>query len=78
MKLSEILGWKKKDPEREDTCSVQFAIVFNAALDACDREIDREALIRELKNHTYFATCEQVADLIISTMPTWLKPTERK
>lgn len=64
---------------------------YNTALTSCDREIDREALAKVLyglksffKNPHHYSLKEQAkmseddVEKIISTMPTWLKPTERK
>ena len=88
MKLSEILkDWpEKKDGNKFEDYGVcdweDFTGGFNTALTSCDREIDREALINEIRvfrNRTYaeFNSID-FADHIISTMPTWLKPIERK
>ena len=87
MNLSEIL---KDWPEKEDVphCDMHKIIAstyFNKAIDACDREIDREALAKELRgkpmrgldyhdDRPYL----ELADCIISTMPTWLKRSEKK
>lgn len=92
MKLSEILGWEKKickgcghsysvsdiPIEAIDCCpdGLYSDKSFNTALTSCDREIDREALVEELKQNGRMLTYEEFADLIISTMPTWLKPTK--
>jgi len=64
---------------------------YNTALTSCDHEIDREALAKvlcegEFKRIKWESLMPDGlkeifydrADLIISTMPTWLKPTERK
>lgn len=83
MKLSEILkDWPEKKNAMFDTTR---SLAFNSALTSCDREIDREALadkIMEINFESYGFSHEEVAyktaDKIISTMPTWLKPTERK
>lgn len=56
----------------------QIAIIYNTALTSCDREIDKEALAKILSEYIYLLNSEDMADQIISTMPTWLKPTERK
>ena len=57
---------------------------------SCDREIDREALAKTLydkichsmswENVDYatYTMYIEFADHLISTMPTWFKPTERK
>ena len=96
MKLSEIL----KDWPEKKTDTVQFIHMdsvedtdiilkperaHNTALTSCDREIDREALAKnifdiELENPhlTYEQRAGKIAEYLISTMPTWLKPTERK
>ena len=62
----------------------------DTALTSCDREIDREALAKTLydkichsmswENVDYatYTMYIEFADHLISTMPTWLKPTERK
>jgi hypothetical protein len=57
----------------------------DTALTSCDREIDREALADLLWTITggpaselSHGTCDAIAHHIISNMPTWLKPTERK
>ena len=93
MKLSEILkDWPNKVNHSWSVGSTNDQIgclcgcqSFNTALDSCDREIDREALadkIMEINFESYGFSHEEVAyktaDKIISTMPTWLKPTERK
>ena len=63
---------------------------WNNALTSCDRDIDREALAKTLydkichsmswENVDYatYTMYIEFADHLISTMPTWLKPTERK
>ena len=79
MKLSEIL---KDWPEKEDVphCDMHKIIAstsFNKAIEACDREIDREALINELIRIGFGDyPANALADCIISTMPTWLKRSE--
>ena len=86
MKLSEILkDWpeKKKTNERCGPYGLSNpeGSGFNTALDICDREIDREALADSITDLHLGLTMEQkwkIAKKIISTMPTWLKPTERK
>ncbi len=50
----------------------------NHALTSCDREIDREALITILKERDNLGIFNEdfysdLADHIISTMPTWLR-----
>lgn len=88
MKLSEILkDWPKKvnhswsgDNDIGCLCGCQS---FNTALTSCDREIDREALAKALwdfvsEYHETDKRLPQMADEFISTMPKWLKPTERK
>lgn len=82
MKLSEIL---KDWPENRDcTCGLVYCecthYVWNDAITACDREIDREALEDILCHHAPMLRSEanDISHAIISNMPTWLKPTERK
>jgi len=81
MKLSEILGWDKKAEKPKGEANTPYSYgayrEHNSVLTSCDREIDREALINEIRvfrNGTYpeFSSI-QFADHIISTMPTWLK-----
>ena len=83
MKLSEILkDWPKK---KEFSMSDVFKEIdslkdgLNTALDACDHEIDREALAKAM-NESQFKSMniDEQVNYFISTMPTWLKPTERK
>ncbi len=51
----------------------------NHALTSCDREIDREALRFALyKTFSLGLDGTNESEYFISTMPTWLKPTERK
>lgn len=51
----------------------------DTALTSCDREIDREALANIVTyGFIHSDSSLKMADHIISTMPTWLKPTERK
>jgi len=77
MKLSEIFGWKKKKaipfkhvPEQCAYCTA----AWNDSLTSCDREIDREALAKELSTNGMITHASlRKADKIISTMPTWLK-----
>ena len=81
MKLSEILkDWLiKKDSGAICTWlsngreSDAYIDGYNTALTSCDREIDREALKKVINDWT--ASCEkfELKDLIISTMPQWLK-----
>ena len=96
MKLSDILGWIKKQPlitgqgANNRNKDVQFCRGFNTALTSCDREIDREALVKLLYDEFCNAmSWENVdintrvmflehADKIISTMPTWLRKVEGK
>ncbi len=90
MKLSEILKTSEKydvtpnftgeELLEPNSRNIQFQYGYNTALTSCDREIDREAL-KEIINKFYHLQLEEsgaLADRIISTMPTWLKPTERK
>ncbi len=86
MKLSEILGWEKKRSENQEMVGVTNASlnsVVNTALTSCDREIDREALakviIRWIGYNPELSVEERknLADAIISTMPTWLKRSEK-
>ena len=88
MKLSEILGWRKELNLRKMKFPEQ-GVAFNTALTSCDREIDREALAKVIYSLMDFTTKwedvgyeeKQVylseADTIISTMPTWLKRSEK-
>ena len=87
MKLSEILGWEKKRSENQEMVGVTNASlnsVVNTALTSCDREIDREALanviIRWIGYNPELSVEERknLADAIISTMPTWLKSINRE
>ncbi len=90
MKLSQVL---KDWPEKLDIdcgCSVSRIHGWNDSLTSCDREIDREALAKviyqENTNDIRWDGLSEpskelylrVADFVISTMPKWLKPTERK
>lgn len=51
----------------------------DTALTSCDREIDREALAKELSTNGMITHASlRKADHIISTMPTWLKRSEKK
>ena len=91
MKLSEILkDWPEKK-EYQSTMVNPADVIYNTALESCDREIDREALAKVLMDIMYGGhhkwsllhedqrqQFEFEAAEIISTMPTWLKPTERK
>lgn len=83
-KLSEILGWKIKNPVIKDQGANNelkdkaYCRGHNSALTSCDREIDREALAWALTKIIYHGNTEKKIDEFISTMPTWLKPTERK
>lgn len=80
MKLSECLGWPKKTTSTSLE-NEAFCLLNNSILTACDREIDREALLAiiflEAGWKTGFHT-EALADKIISTIPTWLKRIESK
>lgn len=91
MKLSEMLGWEKKVNYSSMKNSAEYREVeaYNTALESCDREIDREALAKGiLKEWTKYdrlnvqmsskEEATRLAKSIISTMPKWLKPTERK
>lgn len=84
MKLSEILGWKEKKPVIKDQGANNqvkdkaYCRGHNTALTSCDREIDREALTKQISEDIYIFSSKDIAARIISTMPTWLKPTERK
>jgi len=84
MKLSEILGWRKKDKIHLLFNGRYSQVALETALTSCDREIDREALAEILKEcslcHLAFShvgECEkqviELRDLIISTMPKWMK-----
>ena len=81
MKLSEILGWDKKAEKPKGEANTPYSYgayrEHNSVLTSCDREIDREALVEELKQNGRMLTYEEFADLIISTMPTWLKRIEK-
>ena len=91
MKLSDILGWIKKQPlitgqgANNRNKDVQFCRGFNTALTSCDREIDREELaiiIMDMNFESYGFSHEEVAyktaDHIISTIPTWLRKVDGK
>ena len=87
MKLSEIL--KDWPENRDCTCGLVYCecthYVWNDAITACDREIDGEALAKILYNFyygeskwdtavsVYRKAYLELADEVISTMPTWLK-----
>lgn len=88
MKLSEILGWKEKNWGSQQ---IGWPEGFNEALTSCDREIDREALAKDIKASRSMYRWEirdkQIGDdiqdedefiatSIISTMPKWLKRIE--
>ena len=82
MKLSEILGWPK-NKETQDQSGIPTHLIlgnkgFNTALTSCDREIDREALVKVIQQKVTHSDINHIVDVVISTMPTWLKPTERK
>jgi len=89
MKLSEILkDWEKKKPVAqysEEPMHGEDILMnegFNIALTSCDREIDKEALAMQIKHIggvlVPMLLARTIAKSIISTMPTWLKPIERK
>lgn len=93
MKLSEILGWKKKEEQceigyiDEGECPGLIPLTdnektFNTALTSCDREIDREALEKVIEDYynknKLYVTCKGLAQYIISTMPTWLRKVSEK
>lgn len=89
MKLSEILGWgEKKSLSVYPSVQIERNKAWNAALKFCDRETDRDALAeiieRNIKiggsrdSYLYIKGKKKLLDEIISTMPKWLKPTERK
>ena len=75
MNLSEILkDWPEKINIHDQSLNGSImAKTHNTALTSCDREIDREALKKVINDWT--ASCEkfELKDLIISTMPQWLK-----
>ncbi len=69
-----------------DEARSAFSEGYSTALTSCDREIDREALAKAI-NSTYkigmvnkwnidWDWSVDIADRIISTMPTWLKRSE--
>ncbi len=94
MKLSEILGWRKKDKIHLLFNGRYSQVALETALSSCDREIDREALAKICHENSgsvrmfskyWDSLCEgdknifrNEADAIISTMPTWLKRIEDK
>lgn len=104
MKLSEVLknSWPIKSDvdlswlggEKKEITEIQRQqSVWNTALTSCDREIDREALAKDIKASRSMYRWEirdkQIGDdiqdedefiatSIISTMPTWLKRSEDK
>ena len=101
MKLSEVLkDWPEKKqwyyPELSGPNEFERKLgqtkidTWNESLTSCDREIDREALVKILlepsksqDNNINFGVvnaykARYLTQAIISTMPTWLKPTERK
>lgn len=79
MKLSEILGWgEKKSLSVYPSVQIERNREWNTALTSCDREIDREALTKQISEDIYIFSSKDIAVRIISTMPTWLKPIERK
>ena len=77
MKLSEILGWPDK-LMKISWPTKHYQDGHNTAIDSCDREIDREALAKQIREDVYLFSTEDMADRIISTMPTWLKRIEDK
>ena len=89
MRLSEILGWKKKDKIHLLFNGRYSQVAVETALTSCDREIDREALAKEIHKQEYRSIKWHEsplgiqnaylarADKIISTMPTWLKRIEK-
>lgn len=80
MKLSEILGWKEEAGESdsgEAPISFGKTLGFNTALSSCDREIDKAVLAKALADYSNFESMGSI-DYFISTMPKWMKPTERK
>ena len=78
MKLSEILkDWPEKK-EYQSTMVNPADVIYNTALESCDREIDREALVKVIQQKVTKSDINHIVDVVISTMPTWLKPTERK
>ena len=84
VKLSEILkencytSEMSKELHSKDTCP---RCKSNTALTSCDREIDREALMKSLaqmiKDATKYNSGEIATDNFISTMPNWLKRIEK-
>lgn len=88
MKLSEILGWRKKDKIHLLFNGRYSQVALETALTFCDREIGREALAKILlkpsesqDNNINFGVVNDykaryLAKAIISTMPTWLKRSE--
>lgn len=81
MNLSECLGWEKIEIEIgvDGKAIYPEQVGFNNALTACDREIDREALENILTEEFFKQTMPRdMANKIISTMPTWLKRIESK
>ena len=83
MKLSEILkDWPEKNDVNEESSLADYWHGYNTALTSCDREVDREALIKIIDNEGFNimdidkSSIEASADLIISTMPQWLKRIE--
>ena len=83
MKLSEILGWRKKDKIHLLFNGRYSQVALETALTSCDREIDMEALANVLFNRQPYLRysreeMKEWADSIISTMPKWLKMIEDK
>ena len=86
-KLNDRVQFIHEDSVEDTDIVLQPEKAHNTALTSCDREIDREALaivlFSEHHNGKWIGHSEQEeylerADFIISTMPTWLKPTERE
>ena len=78
MKLSEILkDWPEKK-EYQSTMVNPADVIYNTALESCDREIDREALVKVIQQKVTKSDINHIVDVVISTMPTWLKRIEGK
>ncbi len=83
MKLSQALNdWPKKKVTHTQThiaADADESIGYNTALTSCDREIDRESLAKIVTyGFIHSDSSLKMADHIISTMPTWLKRSEKK
>jgi len=88
MKLSEILGWRKKDKIHLLFNGRYSQVALETALTSCDREIDREALWKLIVSRSVYHNFDSdkdnfitvplndLTDFIISTMPQWLKRIE--